>query len=254
MKTLLSIAFLTLSQWSVGQVKTKGDTLILHKVNYANGKRSAYSWMLQSTGNGRATCWDPQGKIMFDSEISRNHGHHSVHFEHHANKVVSKIEESSAPDAGIQWYRSYFYYDEKGVKTGEHHDSYDDRPSTFIHPTEPYVVPKKEEVPPVMFTSELWLINQTEFDLIVSYTSGALTTSDTITSGDSLQVSALQRPQVFENPGKTTLFRAAPLTKTKRSRKWEYLFQPSGEEKNGDNRMRYYYVIGQKLVPKKGRK
>lgn len=236
------------------QHKKSGDTLILHKVKYANGRLSAYSWMLESTGNGRATCWDPKGAIMFDSEISRNHGHHSVHFEHHPNKVVSRVEESSAPDAGIQWYRSTYYYDEKGVKTGENHDSYDDRPSLFV--PGPQETPQQVIVPPpvVTYTSEIWFINQTEFTLIASYTIKGETQSDTLRSGDTLNMGSITQLHAFENPTKSATFAAAPIKKTRRSAKWKFAFQASGEEKSTETNKRYYYVIGQQLAPKNKRK
>ena len=253
-KLLLLCVFTAMFPVIFAQHKKSGDTLILHKVKYTNGKLAAFSWMLQSTGNGRATCWDPQGKIQFDSEISRNHGHHSVQFEHHANKVVSRVEESSAPDAGIQWYRSTYYYDDKGVKTGENHDSYDDRPSIIVQ--DPQERPVQVVVPPpvISYNSEIWFINQTEFTLIASYTMKGETQADTLRSGDTLKMGSLTQPHAFENPTKSTTFSAATIKKTRRSDKWKFAFQASGEEKSTETDKRYYYVIGQQLAPKNKRK
>lgn len=249
-RVLVLLTTTAASQHLLAQHKKSGDTLILHKVKYPNGRLSAYSWMLGSTGNGRAICWDPKGAVMFDSEISRNHGHHSVQFDHHANKVVSRIEESSAPDAGIQWYRSTYYYDEKGVKTGEHHTSHDDmhhitRPGEVEIPVQHVVVP-----PPVVYTNEIWFINQTEFTLIASYQVQNNIQTDTLRSGDTLQLGNLTQINRFENPTKTAIFNAKPLKNTKRSAKWNFVFQSCGEQQSDETRKRYYYVIGQQLAAK----
>jgi hypothetical protein len=250
---MLMLLWIGWNSATMAQTKSSGDTTVLHKVKYANGKLSAYSWMLKSTGNGRATCWDPQGKVMFDSEISRNHGHHSVQFEHHANKVVSKVEESSAPDAGIQWYQSTYYFDEKGIKTGENHQSHDDQLHVRIQ--EPYVVPQKEtQQCAILYNNETWFINQTEFTLVVSYTARNETKTDTLASGDTLKIGDMIQAQFFEDPSKTATFRATPLKKNKRSAKWEFTFQKVGEVKKNPSCMSYYFVIGQRLIPRKKEK
>jgi hypothetical protein len=133
MRLILLLFLMHLTQWGMSQLKTiPSDTQWLHRSFYPNHHWSAYSYLLFSTGNGQAVCFNPDGKIMFKSEISRNHGHHSVVFTHHQNKVVSKVEESQAPDAGIQWYRSEYYFDDRGIKTGESHDSYDERPGLRV--------------------------------------------------------------------------------------------------------------------------
>ena len=252
-KIILLLLCCSIFQVSTAQKKSQSDTNVLHKVKYANGKHSAYSWMLKSTGNGKATCWDPQGKVMFDSEISRNHGHHSVHFQHHPNKVVSKIEESSAPDAGIQWYKSTYYYDDKGIKTGEYHQSHEGL--THLKPEQEYVVPVQKTIKCAgVYSNETWFINQTEFTLIASCTARNETKTDTLLSGDTVKIGNMIQAQFFEDPSKTAIFKAVPLKNNKRSSKWEFTFQNSGEAKNGDACMRYYFVIGQKLLPKKKNK
>lgn len=250
---LLMICLFSGIQDIAAQELKKNDTTVLHKVKYPNGKLSAYSWMLKSTGNGRATCWDPQGKVMFDSEISRNHGHHSVQFDHHPNKVVSRVEESSAPDAGIQWYRTTYYFDEKGIKTGENRQSHDDQ--LHIRLNDPPVVPEKEtQQCAVLYNNETWFINQTEFTLIVSYTARNETKTDTIASGDTLKMGDMVQAQFFEDPSKTAIFQAIPLKKNKRSEKWKFSFQKSGESHQNNNCRRYYFTIVQSIDPKKSNK
>ena len=243
------LTFVISLQLSFAQHKTIGDTILLHEVKYENGKISARSWLLQSTGNGRAACWNPQGKVMFDSEISRNHGHHSVHFEHHANKVVSKIEESSAPDAGIQWYRSYFYFDENGNKTGENYDSHEDL--IRVRVPEKLEQPKQEtqEIAKcaVIYSNETWFTNQTEFTLLVSYSARNEIKNDTIASGESIKMGNMIQAQYFEDPSKIAVFKAEPIKKTKRSSKWEFFFHKTAEEKIGESSKQYYFSIVQKL-------
>lgn len=190
---------------------------------------------------------------MFESDISRNHGHHSVYFEHHANQVVKKIEESSAPDAGIQWYRSYYYFDENGVKTGESHDSYDDRPSLYVKdPTftpSPITTPTPTPTPTVsecavIFQNELVVTNQTSFELLLSITSRGQHQFVRLKPKQTSVVLNEIQAQFFSDPAKTASIHITALNKTRRAKgkTWKLIFKSELEKSTSEKSFQYVIV------------
>ena len=258
MKRFILFLLLPLAITTQAQQKAAGDTLVLHKEKYPNGKLAAYSWILQSTGNGHAACWDKKGQVMFESDISRNHGHHSVYFEHHENKVVKKIEESSAPDAGIQWYRSYYYFDENGVKTGESHDSHDDRPSLYI--TGPTFTPTQPQSPPqtqsptqsptqtqtqcaVIFQNELVVTNQTNFELLLSITSRGQHQFVRLKPKQSSIVLNEIQAQFFSDPAKTASIHITALNKARKAKGKMFSLVLKNEKKTSGSSVQFEYDV-----------
>ena len=71
---------------------------------------------------------DAKGKEILRLQTRRFAGHATVHFSYHANGSVALAEYSNAPDAGIQWYRARYRFDESGNQTGfeeqGRHDNY----------------------------------------------------------------------------------------------------------------------------------
>jgi hypothetical protein len=251
--SLILLLLSTNSSTLLAQLPEKSDTTLLHEVYYNNGKLSAKIWMSRSAGRGRASCWDPDGRLMFDSEISRLHGHHSVRFEHHLNKVVSKVFESSAPDAGIQWYKSTYFFDESGNKIGEEKRSHEDLERVTIPDFRKS--PEKQENTPtqqcaVIYSNELWIVNESEFTLLLESKARNVEKRDTIASGDSLMLADLIQAQYFEDPFKATTISVRPLKESRRTNKWSFVFYKSGEQKNSGTSTRYYYAIAQRLKRK----
>jgi len=205
---LLLCFFLTLSGWAQSKISSN-DTQWLHQKRYASGRWSAYSYLLKSTGNGRAACFTPQGKIMLESSVSRNHGHHSVTFWHHPNGVVSKAEISQAPDAGIQWYRTTITFNEKGEKTGEETRSHEDlerltlidppfeRPTTQVKPA-----PVTAQPCAIIYTNVLIVENLTQFPIQVQFAARSKIKTYLIPSGKQLAIDTLIQAQFFQNPQK----------------------------------------------------
>lgn len=203
---LLLCFFLTLSGWAQSKISTT-DTQWLHQKRYVSGRWSAYSYLLKSTGNGMAACFSPQGQVMLESKVSRNHGHLSVTFWHHPNGVVSKAEISQAPDAGIQWYRTSITFNEKGEKTGEETRSHEDlerltlidppleRPTTFIQ------TPKETAQPcSVIYSSVLAVENFTQFPIRVQFAARKRITTVRINPGEISLIDTLLQAQYFQNP------------------------------------------------------
>jgi hypothetical protein len=199
-----------LTHFGWGQIKVSTtDTQWLHQKKYESGRWSAYSYLLKSTGNGKAACFTPQGKIMLESSVSRNHGHHSVTFWHHPNGVVSKAEISQAPDAGIQWYRTNITFNEKGEKTGEETRSHEDlerltlidppleRPTTIIK------IPLETAQPcAVIYSNVLAVENFTQFPIKVQFAARNTIKTYLIPSGKQLAIDTFIQAQFFQNPQK----------------------------------------------------
>ncbi|MFN3343829.1 MAG: hypothetical protein ACK40M_14120, partial [Flavobacteriales bacterium] len=232
---------------SFAQKTQKSDTLVLHKEKYPNGKISAYSYILNSTGNGKAVCYDPQGKIMYQGEVSRNHGHRSVYFQHHPNKVVSKIELSSAPDGGIQWYRTYLFFNEQGVLVNKIEDNWDDRVTVLTDPgpgkKEEKPTPKQEVVEcAVTYSNEAWLVNQTPHPIHVKWIARRDTITKTIQPRDTVFIANLIQAQFFADPYKSASV-VVKKVKGKPSKGVRYELIPLSEKQEGKEKKLYYYRV-----------
>lgn len=66
-----------------------------------------------------------RGELVYVGNRRNYAGHSSVHLTYHPNGGVSGIDASSAPDAGIQWYKEKLRLDEEGNiidRTSQSHD------------------------------------------------------------------------------------------------------------------------------------
>ncbi len=99
---------------------------ILHIHKFPNGKISTLV-VLKDDREGYAKAFDFSGKVIYHNYVRRFGGHSSVTFKHHPNGMVSEAHYSSQPDGGIQWYRSWTSFDDKGNKLDERHENWDDR-------------------------------------------------------------------------------------------------------------------------------
>lgn len=224
--------------------QNKKDTLVLHLEKYPNGKISAYSYLLQSTGDGSAVCYDPKGKIMFQSGISRNHGHHSVHFKHHPNKVVSHIEESSAPDGGIQWYRTYYSFNEKGELIQKREDNWDTRvtvqPQRYPDKTEP-----KQEIAEcaILYSNEAWFINACPHSIEVRFYSRGDSSVRYIAPGDTVLLGNVVQAQFFQDPLIGSRLVCSSEKRKRRDKNIRYETRFSTFTPEGHTKRKYYYHI-----------
>jgi hypothetical protein len=131
-KTIFCLTFVVIYQISFAQ---KMDTIEV--VSFKNGKISTLK--LSNHREGLAKAFNQKGEIIYESGTRRFAGHASVEFKHYPNGSVKQAIYSSAPDGGIQWYKTETYFDKNGIITHVNDLSYDRlmRPSYIIHTTGP---------------------------------------------------------------------------------------------------------------------
>jgi hypothetical protein len=98
---------------------------------------------------GIARVYNDSGRVVYEVHLRRFAGHASVQFSFHDNGAIHKVNYSSAPDAGIQWYRSYHEFSPTGKLINSWEDSHDHRvtridinPPPIKHETIPPISPK----------------------------------------------------------------------------------------------------------------
>jgi hypothetical protein len=124
---------------------------IIHHHKFPNGKTSTIC-VIKDDRDGYAKAFNFKGEEIYMRHIRRYAGHASVYFTHHPNGMVKKAEYSSHPDAGIQWYRSYTYFDENGNITSQIEDDWDMRvtvPKHIYYDTTRHVNPSRPNQPQV---------------------------------------------------------------------------------------------------------
>lgn len=99
---------------------------------YATGELASRETFLRWPGgtdtqfkDEKVEVFNRKGDVVFEGSRRNYAGHSSVHLSYHPNGGVSRIEASSAPDAGIQWYRSHIVLDEDGNVTDRKEYSHD---------------------------------------------------------------------------------------------------------------------------------
>lgn len=138
MKTHLIVLF-SLTAF-VHLVKAQTDTLHIHY--FPNGDVSTYSY-LNENREGKALAYSLEGEIIYEKITRRIHGSASVSFSHYENGMVFKANYSSYPDGGIQWYRTYTTFNDKGEVISEFNDNHEGPWDNRITLPQPV---KKEEV------------------------------------------------------------------------------------------------------------
>jgi hypothetical protein len=102
---------------------------------------------IQEFREEKVEVFNKKGERVFEGHRRRYAGHASVYLTYYENGGVKKIETSSAPDAGIQWYKSYYILDEQGNIIEHHEDSHDMHtrilPTIHAPPTVTPVTPTK---------------------------------------------------------------------------------------------------------------
>lgn len=116
------------------------DTLHIH---YFQSNEVSALIVLSDNREGFAKAYSIDGKEIYSKSIRRFGGHESVEFRHFESGGVKEANYSSAPDGGIQWYKSTTYFDEVGNVTGFQENSHEQllSPLKKIHaPVVPEVV------------------------------------------------------------------------------------------------------------------
>jgi hypothetical protein len=93
---------------------------------------------------GRFEAWNNKGEPLVSFELRKVAGHAGVDVSYHANGQVSRLEYSSAPDGGIQFWNYIYTYNEEGQETSRVDLS---RPDGHPHVTVPEHLWMHEEEP-----------------------------------------------------------------------------------------------------------
>ena len=187
------------------------DTLHLH--SFDDGKISTIS-ILTDNRWGYSAAYNRQGKEIYRSEIRRVGGSSGVTFKHYPSGAVMQASYSSHPDGGIQWYKSYTYFDDDGNVTKKEEDSYERlispsytitiKDSTHMQPppaitpvvlptkkvqdTIPEVAPKKEIVACAsLHQNQVWLVNHSRKTIYVTIEQRGITETHKLKPGSKLE-------------------------------------------------------------------
>jgi hypothetical protein len=226
---------------------------------FKNGKIATSQCYDNDDRWGRAKAFDSKGKEIYDRELRRIAGHSSVNFSFYPSGAVSKAEWSSAPDAGIQWYRTTTYFSEEGKITGEVHNNYDDGPGKMApqkpgYVTTPKTVPAKPEPKPepsttiecaVIYSSEFWFHNTTSYSVVVTATRKHIKSETyivTLRPRRRMKVGQMIGAQQFNDPATYYDFSVKPL---KESVRQKFIIIPSDKEPENTSKevRRYYYEV-----------
>lgn len=126
-----------------GQYKcsnSKDKDLSVKTCLHRNGTVSTREEWDKDKRSGRLKIYTNDGKMLQELQLRNFAGHASAHLSYHANGQVSRVEYSSAPDAGIQFYRASYAYNEEGKLT----DKWEEEHPYRLY-TEPMLLPEHEQ-------------------------------------------------------------------------------------------------------------
>ena len=206
---------------------------------------------------GRARVFNDSGRVVYEVYLRRFAGHAGVQFTFHDNGAIHKANYSSAPDAGIQWYRSYHEFSPTGKLLNSWEDSHDKRvtridinpppvkpemvpapkpPLEPVTPPSPLVQipqPKKETIAcQRMLTNEIWVSNPGERNIVfkaVPKRNGDKAFETTLKPGETKMVGTYSMGEQFYPPDKLYTFEVA--TTGKRTPRASYLKEASHTSK-----------------------
>lgn len=117
-----------------------------------------------SQWDGKAIAYNKKGAIIYENGVRNFAGHASVHFTHYPSGAVKSAHYSSAPDAGIQWYKSDTQFDEEGNVTGFFEQSHEDlmRPSFHTEPFQSSAI--------TIYNHRIKFVNNTKYLIVCTIT------------------------------------------------------------------------------------
>lgn len=101
---------------------------------HANKQVSTTESWDQNEHRGKFEAWNSRGERLVAFELRKIAGHAGVDVSYYPNGQVSKLDYSSAPDGGIQYWNYIYTYNEEGVETSRVDLS---RPDGFPHLYQP---------------------------------------------------------------------------------------------------------------------
>jgi len=247
LSTTLFVAFSTLTlsaQIGRKELRTDSGTVILHY--FHSGELSTKEWRDQKDQWGRSWAYKRNGDLLFVGETRRFMGHSTVTFHYHPNGAVSKVETSSAPDAGIQWYKGWTTYDEDGNRTGSlewGHDNDGPIPRVTVQPHEQPEVAICQK----MFTNEVVLVNATrqagKAKVTARNPSPALKHSEhTLAPGDTVRLGSYSMGETFEAPEKHLSVEVRRVLRNRKKPAALGVLRTDQAQLNTEHR-RYYLVV-----------
>lgn len=120
MKHFLILLFLAAFSRLTAQYRCSNHTVNAKLVStclHRNGTTSTREEWDADKRNGNLKIFNKSGVLLLDLNLRNYAGHASAQLSYHPNGQVSKVEYSSAPDAGIQFYKARYRYDEEGQQT-----------------------------------------------------------------------------------------------------------------------------------------
>lgn len=192
--------------------QTDSGTVVIHY--FTDGKVSTRAWTYgpDYRQEGKSWAYDHDGKVLVEWSTRRYAGHSSMDCTYHPNGAVNKVEVSTAPDGGIQWYRGTYTFDEHGRQLNFWEQGHDNegpipRPNVRVVTSPEMKEPYKQEVVEEqrMFVNEVFVVNPTRSACRVFVTpkqpSPALPGGTyTMAPGDTLRIGMYSMGEVFQGP------------------------------------------------------
>lgn len=215
-------------------VYTQKDTLHIHY--FPSNEISTIS-VLEDNREGYAKAYDLNGKEIFSANIRRYAGHESVVFKHHKNGMVSQANYSSAPDGGIQWYKSTTKFNEEGVVIDFQESSHEHLLSPIHVAPKPYV----QEVVQcaVIHENIIILHNHSKFPIEYTFKERNELKTVVVKSGEVKEVFTYISAQITQKPSDYNKANVEPMKK-----KGKLKLQTKTEVKmNGDSKTEYHLHV-----------
>lgn len=204
---------------------------------------------------GKARAYNIKGEKIYERELRKVGGNSSVWFTFYKNGAVQKAEWSSAPDAGIQWYKNVTTFSEDGTQLSSVDNNYDDH--VTIH--QPYVPEKEPQKPSpaadttkpksetmtcaVIYSNEFWYINHSSQKVIITAVRNKDEFFTTVVSkGESVKGGSFILAQQYDAPEKHFSFSVQPLN-TKAKEKFTISLLPELTNTVKEGVRRYYYEV-----------
>jgi len=255
--TLTFLASVTLmhAQGKERTFKTDSGTVVLHY--FTDGKVSTKVWTHgpDYRVEGRSWAFDHSGKVLVEWHTRTYAGHSSMDRTYHPNGAVNKVEVSTAPDGGIQWYRGTYTFDDQGKQTGFMEQGHDNdglipSPGVRVMMKPEVTVPfKQEEVREQhMFVNEIFVVNSTKWACVLTAKAtdpspGLTGGTFTLRPGDTLRVGMYSKGEVFPPPAKhVTLLAQRPNGKGRKRSPMELVLLQQ-KQASPEHRKYFYHAL-----------
>lgn len=212
---------------------------------------------------GEARAFGPDGQEIYRHSLRHIAGHESVAFRFYPSGAVQQAYMSSAPDGGIQWYRSTTEFSELGAVTSTSHDNYDDNTTVFIKRMEPAprpptvpatpalpALPGNPPLPPAnqcaaLLQAECWFLNRSgraaQVVVVHKTTAGQLVVRLPAAGRDTVRGFAYPLTQAYQAPNSLYTLAALPVGNSRAGLRVLPLARPY--RNLNPNQRRYYFVV-----------